>query len=134
MKFRSRVSILLVLIIFCAVMVPTIIPAYKDGEIIPMLLSLVVTIFVLSTLFIIRYTIEDGKLYVGSVFTRGTAYDISKLISITPTRSLLSAPASSLKRIKLDFGCGKALIISPAGQDIFIDEILRINPNVKVKI
>lgn len=133
MTFRSRVSILLVFIIIAALM-PGLIAPLMDGEIAPMLITLGVEIIVLSLLFCIRYRIEDDKLYVGEVFRKGTAYDLKKLVSITPTRSILSAPAASLRRIKLYFGCGNALVISPAAQDVFIDEILRINPNVKINL
>lgn len=133
MIFRSRVSILLVLIIVAALS-PGIITSLKDGEIVAALAVAAVGIIILPILFCIRYRIEDDKLYVGEVFRKGEAFDLKKLVSITPTRSMLSAPAASLRRIKLDFGCGKALVISPAEQDLFIDEVLRINPNVKVNI
>ena len=133
MTFRSRVSILLVLFIFAA-MSPGIITALIEGQIVAALITLGVGLIILPILFCIRYRIEDDKLYVGEVFRKGTAFDLKKLESITPTRSILSAPAASLRRIKLDFGCGKALIISPASQEVFIDEILRINPNVKINL
>lgn len=133
MTFRSRVSILLVFIILAALS-PGIITSLRDGEIVAALAISGVGLLVLPILFCIRYRIEDDKLYVGEVFRKGTAYDLKKLESIMPTRSMLSAPAASLRRIKLDFGCGQALIISPANQDLFIDEVLRINPNVKVNI
>lgn len=81
----------------------------------------------------LRYVIDGNTLYVRTIpFTRGTAYDLKKLQSISATRTILSSPALSLKRIKLDFGVGMPLVISPAAQDVFIDEIRRINPNVKV--
>lgn len=133
MTFRSRVSILLVIIV-AAALSPGIITAFMNGEIVAALAVSAVGVIILPMLFCIRYRIEDDKLYVGEVFRRGEAFDLKKLESITPTRSLLSAPAASLHRIKLDFGCGKALIISPAMQDVFIDEILRINPNVKINM
>lgn len=133
MTFRSRVSILLVVVIIAAMM-PGLIAPLMDGEVMAVVAILVVELVVLSLLFVIRYRIEGDKLYVGEVFRKGTAYDLKKLVSISPTRSMLSAPAASLRRIKLDFGCGKALVISPAAQDVFIDEILRINPNVKINM
>lgn len=133
MTFRSRVSILLLIFIFAA-MSPGIIAPLMDGEIVAALAVFGVGLIIMSILFCIRYRIEDDKLYVGEVFRKGEAFDLKKLVSITPTRSLLSAPAASLRRIKLDFGCGKALVISPAMQDVFIEEILRINPKVEINL
>lgn len=108
--------------------------SYQEGEIeelLPLGLALVLVLFSLLS---IRYTItEEGKLVVRAFFLKQT-YDLSKLESITPSRSLLSSPAASLRRLRLDFGVGKPLIISPAAQDYFIEEVLRINPKVKVNL
>ena len=71
---------------------------------------------------------------VSDLFFIKETYELKKLKSITRTYNPVSSPAASLKRIKLDFGCGHPLIISPANQDIFIDEVLHINPNVQVEV
>lgn len=81
----------------------------------------------------ISYTIEEDRLTVCNLFFIRQTYDLKKLISITPTRNPISSPAASLRRISLNFGCGSPLIISPASQAMFIEEILRINPNVQVE-
>lgn len=107
---------------------------YQEGEqeeLIPLGLALVL---VFASLLSIRYTItEDGKLLVRALLLK-QEYDLRKLESITPTRSLLSSPAASLRRLRLDFGVGKPLVISPAAQDYFIEEVQRINPKVKVNM
>lgn len=107
---------------------------YLEGELeelIPLGLALVL---VLASLLSIRYTItEEGKLLVRALLLK-QEYDLHKLERITPTRSLLSSPAASLRRLRLDFGVGKPLVISPAAQDYFIEEVLRVNPKVKVNI
>lgn len=108
--------------------------SYQEGEIEELLPLGLALVLVLLSLLSIRYTItEEGKLVVRAFFLKQT-YDLSKLESITPSRSLLSSPAASLRRLRLDFGVGKPLIISPAAQDYFIEEVLRINPKVKVNL
>lgn len=107
---------------------------YQEGEIEELLPLGLALVLVLVSLLSIRYTItEEGKLVVRAFFLKQT-YDLSKLESITPSRSLLSSPAASLRRLRLDFGVGKPLIISPAAQEYFIEEVLRINPKVKVNL
>lgn len=133
MTFRTRVSVFLVVFITVVVMFP-IVAAIKETPLVPVVMTVCIYILIMVMLFGIRYRIEGSMLYVGFLFRKGDGYDLLKLESITPTRSIMSSPASSLRRIKLDFGCGKALVISPAAQDVFIDEILRINPNVKVNL
>lgn len=131
MKFRSRVSVILFGITLC-VMAFACYRVILEGQVFPTILMATFTIITILIFWGIRYTIEDDKLYVGFLFIRGTCYDIKKLVSISPTRTLISSPAASLIRLKLDFGCGQPLIISPAAQDVFIEEILRINPNVTI--
>lgn len=134
MVFRSRVSVGLV-IFLVAIFVFAFFTTLSAGAV-PALVTLVPVVLLIVVLFAsLRYIIDGNILYVRSIpFTRGTAYDLTKLKSISPSRTLLSSPALSLRRIKLDFGVGMPLIISPAAQDLFIDEIRRINPNVEVNL
>lgn len=134
MVFRSRVSVGLV-IFLVAIFGFAFFTTLSAGAV-PALVTLVPVVMLIVVLFAsLRYIIDGNILYVRSIpFTRGTAYDLTKLKSISPSRTLLSSPALSLRRIKLDFGVGMPLIISPAAQDLFIDEIRRINPNVEVNL
>lgn len=133
MTFRSRISIPMVLLIV-GIMGAAGYMTYLEGELeefVPLVLAMVL---VFASLLSIRYTItEEGKLVVRALLFR-QEYDLRKLESISPTRSLRNSPAASLRRLRLDFGVGKPLIISPAAQDYFIEEVLRINPKVKVNM
>lgn len=106
-----------------------------DGVLVTLAAIAPVVVLVVVLFASLRYVIDGNVLYVRTFpFTRGTAYDLTKLRSISHTRSILSSPALSLKRIKLDFGVGMPLIISPRAQEVFVDEILRVNPNVEVNL
>ena len=131
MKFRSRISIVLVLLILGVVGFGTY-QAVADGKYLEIFAVIVVLLLFIATFLGISYIIEDGNLTVTNLFFIKETYDLKKLKSITPTYNPISSPAASLQRIKLDFGCGRPLIISPANQAVFIEEILRINPNVQV--
>lgn len=131
MRFRSRVSVILFVLTLC-VMLFACYKVIREGNLLASVVVVLITLAVIITFLGIRYTIEDDKLYIGFILYRGTCYDIHKLKSMKATFNPTSAPAASLKRLELDFGCGQPLVISPAAQDVFIDEILRINPNVTV--
>lgn len=131
MVFRSRITVWLILLLN-AFFVPKIYFEFHMLTWMNILFFVGLELMLIISISGIRYRIEDTTLYVGWHFFRGTAYDLTKLNKITASRTWISAPAASLRRIKLDFGCGKPLIISPANQNLFIEEILRINPNVKV--
>jgi len=48
---------------------------------------------------------------------------ISKVTRIVPTRSPLSSPALSLDRLRIEYGPGKAVLVSPRNQGAFIRAI-----------
>lgn len=133
MKFRSRVSVVMPILAIALLAVPMVLNT-GSGQYIEVIVEAVLVLFILATFLSLRYTIDGDKLYISEYGFRIHTYDINKLVSITPTRTLLSAPAASLKRIKLDFGCGSPLVISPAGQEEFIAGILRVNPSVKINL
>lgn len=132
MVFRSRISVGLA--VFMTAIIGVCFVTTLPAGILPAILTLGPVVLLIAVLMTsLRYVIDGNTLYVRTIpFTRGTAYDLQKLQSISPTRTLLSSPAWSMRRIKLDFGVGMPLVISPAAQDLFIDEIRRINPNVKI--
>lgn len=85
------------------------------------------------------YAVEGDDLII-YMFWRPSRFPISKIKEITPTQTLLSAPATSLtKRIAITFTDKKVLksstplIISPANQQFFIETLLSINPNITIK-
>ena len=133
MRFRSRISILFVLLIVGVTGFGTY-QAVLEAKYFAIPIMVVVLFAFFGTIFGIHYTIEEDKLTVSDLFFIKETYELKKLKSITRTYNPVSSPAASLKRIKLDFGCGHPLIISPANQDVFIEEVLRINPNVQVEV
>ena len=72
---------------------------------------------------------------------RPSKFPIDKISEIKSTKSMLSAPATSFThRLAIKFSDRKILkssmpvIISPDRQKEFIDQLLSINPNIKVEI
>ena len=80
----------------------------------------------------IKYAIDGTTLRVTVLGIFNDEYDLMLLESVVPTRTILSAPASSLKRIRLDFTDGQAAVISPRNQEDFLAELRKINPKVKI--
>lgn len=85
------------------------------------------------------YEVRGNELLVHSSF-KVITYPIEKIKEIKPTNSWLAAPASSLsKRIVITFidktvrRNSIPLIISPARQSEFIEQLLSINPEIVVE-
>lgn len=93
--------------------------------------------FMLVTFLGIYYRIDGNELVVYTFFIP-TDYPIDKIKSIKPTKSILSAPATSLThRIAITFTDRKVLkssmplVISPVSQEEFIAQLRNINPNIE---
>jgi hypothetical protein len=83
----------------------------------------------------------DGEDLVIYQFFMPTRLPIMKIGKIEPTKSMLSAPATSLtKRLAISFTDRSVLkssmpiMISPANRQLFIDTLLSINPNIEVTL
>ena len=112
-------------------------PFCLDHSLWLVILCLVMLAFVLLTFIGIYYRIDGDKLVVYSFFVP-TAYPIDKIKEIKPTKSVLSAPATSLShRLAITFTDRKILkssiplIISPVHQEEFIQQLLSVNPEIK---
>jgi len=133
-RFRSRISVLLlgfVLAVFipCAILMP--IPGlYTMGG------TFIFLVFLLSG---IRYTIFEDNLYVKGWIIPFGIVKISDIISIERSYCLLSSPALSLKRLRLDIRKTRTfpymwMLISPVREQEFINELKAINPDIQVHV
>jgi len=69
-----------------------------------------------------RYTLEPQRLRVHSGPFRWQV-PLAEITAITPTSNPLSSPALSLDRLRIDYGRGKMLMISPQDKDRFLRDI-----------
>ena len=114
-----------------------IVPCFMDNGIWPTIICLVMLAFILLIFISIYYRIDGDKLVVYQFFIP-TALQIDKIKEVKPTKSVLSAPATSLThRLAITFTDRKVLkssmpiIISPVRQEEFIRQLLSVNPKIK---
>ena len=113
-------------------------PLFFEFNIAPSIISIgLLALF--YVLFLGTYYVIDSDQLVIYQFFKPTALPIDKIKSIKPTKSLLSAPATSLThRLAITFKDRKVLkssmplVISPVRQDEFIAQLLKINPLIEV--
>ena len=87
--------------------------------ILPIVLGIALPIWLLLTT---RYTLQAGQLLVrsGPFKWRVPATDITR---ISPTSNPVSSPALSLDRLRIEYGQGKVLMISPRDKEQFLQEL-----------
>lgn len=69
-----------------------------------------------------RYTIDGDTLLVQCGGLRWRI-PVAEITAVTPTTSALSSPALSLDRLRIDYGHGKSLMVSPQDKEAFLREI-----------
>ena len=69
-----------------------------------------------------RYTLSDSALLVKSGPFKWQV-PIEQITSITPTSNPLSSPALSLDRLRIDYGRGQSIMISPKDKSRFIQDL-----------
>ncbi len=91
--------------------------------------------FTLNIFFGTSYTIIDqNELIVKCGMIYHSTVPISSIKSIRKTRNPISAPAPSMDRIELHYGKWDSVILSPRDKRNFINELQKINPNIKTEI
>lgn len=69
-----------------------------------------------------RYVLGQGQLQVLSGPFKWRI-SVAKITTITPTSSPLSSPALSLDRLRIDYGIGNSVMISPRNKEQFVKDI-----------
>jgi len=78
-----------------------------------------------------RYVFEPTRL---RAQTGPLKWDVpyNTLRAVRPSRDVSSAPAFALNRLKLEYGSGQILLVSPAQRDLFLDEIQKRAPQATI--
>ncbi|MDB4534689.1 PH domain-containing protein [Vicingaceae bacterium] len=135
-EFKSKVGygiLIPVLILLIGITLLPIINGEPIGAILTMIAIMVPVIaFTLHIFFRTTYRINDrNELLIKCGFLFNAVIDILKIKSIKRTRNPISSPAASLDRIELKYGKWDSVIISPNDKVGFVNELLKINPNIQ---
>ena len=95
-----------------------------------MVILLPFAVLMLMPFFGTKYTLTDSQLYVDSGLSTQTI-ELTDITHITPTRSMMSAPALSLDRLKIEYR-NKEVLISPKDRASFYQEIQARNPKIVI--
>jgi hypothetical protein len=79
----------------------------------------------LWTLFGTRYELTPGRLRIRCGPFRWNV-SLNEICAVTPTRNPFSSPALSLDRLRIDYGRGSSVMISPRDQARFLAELERL--------
>jgi len=126
--YQSKYDWWLMLIVYGAMVLPIAL-GIIDGEYLMSFLLLIITVLVTVLFYYTRYKIDEGKLIV-----MWTKIDVHNIRKIYKTRNPISSPALSLDRIAICYGKFDEILVSPKNREEFIKELLKINPDIEVRI
>lgn len=132
--YPTKVSVTLVLII-SLIMGCILVPYAIKSLWIPFTIILILHFLLLFMLANIKYVITESQLIIDQSMGKWgkEVIDISTIKSIEPTHTILSAPASSLDRLRISYNKYDDIIISPRRKEEFIRQLQSINPQIVFK-
>lgn len=132
-KYKSKIS--WKLIAFLAVMFSFIGFEVVTNPInwLALMVLLLCLLFIIHLFTSISYTIIEDELKVKAGFLVNTKIPISSIHKIKETNNLISSPAASLDRLEIFYGKYESIIISPMDKNEFIQDLLKINPNIAME-
>jgi hypothetical protein len=96
-------------------------------------LVMVLTILlILYTILSIKYKIENDNLNITCTVFMNVNIDIKSIRKVSETYNPLSSPATSIDRLEIFYNKFDSILISPKKKKEFIEDILKINPNIEV--
>ena len=99
-----------------------------------LLIILLVIGFVGYILLTTYYLITDKKLKIKSGFMVNITVPIDLIREISETSNPLSSPANSLDRLEIKYRSNEIILISPKDKAGFINQLIKINPNIELII
>ena len=99
---------------------------------IPFFIDLLLYVSLVYLMVSIKYEINESQLIIHQAMGK-MVIDINTIKSIEPTHTILSAPASSLDRLRISYNKYDDVVISPRRKEEFIRQLHSINPNIVFK-
>lgn len=139
MKFKAKVSSLLVIFITVIYLVPVglYFTSTKNIELqtaiqLPIIIYLLSFIGIIILIFGTYYSIDKSELKVYSAYILHKKIPIKSIYAIKKTDSWLAAPAPSFDRIEIEYGQKQHVVISLKDKINFIQTLKSYNSDIKV--
>jgi hypothetical protein len=133
--YRSKVDTWLVAVVLGAAMMPLAVGTWllvqgeKKGAFLLVIWGGTMSMLMVALGFPLRYTLRSDQLHVKSGWLEWSV-PLATLRRVAPSRNPLSAPAWSIRRLRLDSADGSFILVSPDDQESFISEIAERCPHL----
>ncbi len=133
-KYKSKIDIGLILIVFCIIAISTVPMFVPEIVWLGIVIDLTVILIFLNIIYGTAYIIEEDMLTIRCGIFINKTIDIHDIVEVNKTKDMQSSPALSFDRIRLKLKNKETVMISPKDRDGFINEICSINNKVCVHL
>lgn len=126
--YKSKIDWWLIILILILFGYPIVDGILSKEYVLSLVFGLILIIFFLLSK-TIQYKIDGENLVIWK-----TKIDIKTITKIYRTNNPLSSPAMSLDRIAIVYNKFDEVLLSPEERNEFINELLKINPNIEIKL
>jgi len=123
--FKSKVDswyYLLLIIIPITVLVPVFFAPTETDRLAGIVVGLLATALPVWLLYSTVYEVDEETLKIRSGPFRWTI-QLVEIRKVEPSRSLLSSPALSLDRLRIEYGSHRSVLVSPKEKEAFIEAV-----------
>ena len=131
MEFKSKVDLWLATTLWGSVVICFFPVFTEDGLLIGLAIGITMATFIFLLWVNTKYYIRDEYVVIKGIF-KDTLIPIASITSVRPTRNPISAPALSIDRLEINHGKYEFALISPLEKERFMEELLKINPQIKM--
>lgn len=125
--YKSKIDWWLIILILVVFGYPIVDGILSKEYILSLIFGLILIVFFFLSK-TIQYKIDGENLVIWK-----TKIDIKTIRKVYRTNNPLSSPAMSLDRIAIVYNKFDEVLLSPKEREEFINELLKINPNIEVK-
>jgi len=125
--YKSKIDWWLIILILVVFGYPIVDGILSKDYILSLIFGLILIVFFFLSK-TIQYKIDGENLVIWK-----TKIDIKTIRKVYRTNNPLSSPALSLDRIAIVYNKFDEVLLSPKEREEFINELLKINPNIEVK-
>lgn len=105
--------------------------SYQSGYLPVILLLIGIYGLILYGMFGTKYSLEAGHLGIRLGMWTYARIPVAAIRKVEPSRSILSAPAPSLRRLEVTYHRFDSVLISPKDPQGFIQALIQLNPNIQ---
>lgn len=93
-----------------------------------------IVLFLRYLLFSIYYIIDGRRLIIKCGFWYTRTIEIDRIKKVTPSNSIMSAPAASLDRLEIVYNAYDSVLVSPKDKEGFVKQLKILNPKLEARL